>query len=226
MGTGLFMVTGTTEASSMMDEWPYFIVNFRRSAQTHLRKACFIWFPVPRLFQCLFLGWLLSFEFVLLDSLRLSSCWFLFTLDWRKRGPSLGCILPVRLPLRHLQRGCPQIAGTVWRPLPRVTRGLGLSSCSAFLVSWWGHWSHFVAWVHMWDFFFFPSIHYLCKVMKGKGFQPGALWSSVFPQVDFPPITMGMKIIIENEKSKGEKKTPRHPCPSTAANSSSLMARS
>lgn len=42
--------------------------------------------------------------------------------------------------------------------------------------------------------------------MKGKGFQPGALWFFVFPQVDFPPITMGMKIIIENRKSKGEKK--------------------
>lgn len=49
--------------------------------------------------------------------------------------------------------------------------------------------------------------------MKGKGFQPGASWSSVFPQVDFPPITMGMKIIIENEKSKGEKKNPKAPMP-------------
>lgn len=46
--------------------------------------------------------------------------------------------------------------------------------------------------------------------MKGKGFQPGALWFFVFPQVDFPPITMGMKIIIENRKSKGEKKKKKN----------------
>lgn len=50
--------------------------------------------------------------------------------------------------------------------------------------------------------------------MKGKGFQPGALWFFVFPQVDFPPITMGMKIIIENKKSKGgKKKNPKAPMP-------------
>ena len=42
--------------------------------------------------------------------------------------------------------------------------------------------------------------------MNGKGFQPGALWFFVFLEVDFPPTTMEMKIIIENKKSKGEKK--------------------
>ena len=213
MGTGLFMVTGTTEASSMMDEWPYFIVNFRRSAQTHLRKACFIWFPVPRLFQCLFLGSLLSFEFVLLDSLRLSSCWFLFTLDWRKRGPSLGCILPVRLPLRHLQRGCPQIAGTVWRPLPRVTRGLGLSSCSAFLVSWWGHWSHFVAWVHMWDFFFFSLHPLFVQSNEREGIPTRGFMVLCFSSSWFSSNYYGNENHYRKREKQRGKKNPKAPMP-------------
>ena len=48
--------------------------------------------------------------------------------------------------------------------------------------------------------------------MNRKGFQPGALWFFVFLEVDFPPTTMEMKIIIENKKSKGEKK-PKEPMP-------------
>lgn len=74
-------------------------------------------------------------------------------------GPAWAVSCLYDSPCRHLQRGCPQNAGTVWRPLPQVTRGLVLSSCSAFLVSRWGHWSRFVAWVHMWDFFFFFPLH-------------------------------------------------------------------